>query len=606
MSPLPRRAVLAILGALALPRAAAARAAVPAPASPPVPGRAGGDLRILIPRERDIRLMSAWGYARLVGYRPDLTLVPDLAEAVEVEADRVFIFRLRAGHRWSDGAPFTAEDFRYFWQDVALNPELSPGGPPVELLAHGELPEVSFPDAQTIVYAWAGANPGFLHALAQARDPFIYRPAHYLKRFHLAYGDPDAIARAVAEEKLSGWAALHNRRDNMYNADNPELPSLQPWVPETAPPAQRFVFVRNPHFHRVDADGTRLPYIDRVVLGVADASLIPAKTVAGDSDLQSRGLGFRDVTALKAGEGPGGYRLLLWPIAKGAQVAFYPNLNVSDPVWRTLNRDRRFRIALSQGINREEINRTLYFGLGTPGGNGVLPFSPLFDPARVTANAGHDPAEAARLLDEIGLTARDAEGIRLLPDGRPLEIVVETAGENSEEEDVIALVAGQWQALGIKAFSKPSDRAVLRNRVYAGETVMSAASGWDNGIPVPAMAPEEQAPVRQETLCWPKWGQHVATRGQAGEAPDLDVALELLELFAAWGRAGDDATRAEVWRRMLEIHAREVFVIGTVSGVQQPIAVSAALRNVPDAGVFAWDPGAQFGMYRMDMFWLER
>ena len=62
-----------------------------------------------------------------------LELVPDILAAYEVEEGRVFTFHLRRGHSWSDGQPFTTEDFRFFWEDVALEPELSPTGPEIQL-----------------------------------------------------------------------------------------------------------------------------------------------------------------------------------------------------------------------------------------------------------------------------------------------------------------------------------------------------------------------------------------------------------------------------------------------------------------------------------------
>src|SRR3546814_5618571 len=70
--------------------------------------------------------MNVYGYARLVGYDREFQLRPDILEAVDVVDDRVFTFHLRPGHRWSDGAPFTSEDFRYWWEDVAQNKEITP------------------------------------------------------------------------------------------------------------------------------------------------------------------------------------------------------------------------------------------------------------------------------------------------------------------------------------------------------------------------------------------------------------------------------------------------------------------------------------------------
>ena len=129
----------------------------------------------------------------------------------------------------------------------------------------------------------------------------------------------------------------------------------------TAQPSQRFVFVRNPFYHRVDANGRQLPYIDRVVMALTDPKLVPLKTASGESDLQSRGLNFSDITFLKENEERNDYSLRLWSTVRGSELAIYPNLNASDPVWRELLRDVRFRRALSLAIDRERTAEELGF-----------------------------------------------------------------------------------------------------------------------------------------------------------------------------------------------------------------------------------------------------
>jgi len=256
-------------------------------------GQYGGTLNTLIGRSRDIRLLTVYGYARLVVYDRELNLVPDILERFEVKDERVFTLYLRKGHRWSDGAPFTAEDFRYYWEDVANNRELSPTGPPRDLIVEGEPPKFEVLDATTVRYSWSRPNPHFLPRMAGTAPLFIFRPAHYLKRFHKKYNPKIAKAEAAGTMKRK-WSAVHNRLDNLYRADNPDLPTLQPWMNTTPMPADRFVAVRNPYFHRVDERGWQLPYIDRLVFAVADAKLIPAKTGAGEADLQARWLRMRD------------------------------------------------------------------------------------------------------------------------------------------------------------------------------------------------------------------------------------------------------------------------------------------------------------------------
>jgi peptide/nickel transport system substrate-binding protein len=568
-------------------------------------GKPGGHLRTLVSGTRDTRLLVVYGYARLVGYDRDLELVPDILEAVEVEAGRVFTMRLREGHLWSDGAPFTSEDFRFWWEDVANNDQLSPTGPPRELLIEGEPPTVEIVDERTVRYAWSKPNPYFLPALAGARPLFIYQPAHYLKPFHERYADPAKLAALVEADHARDWAQLYGRRDQMYQFDNPALPTLQPWVLETEPPAIRFTAGRNPNYHRVDQSGQQLPYLDQVILEVVDGRLIPVKTGAGETDLQGRGLSFDDYTFLKDSGERNDLETLLWRTARGAHLALYPNLNASDPTWRALFRDVRFRRALSLGINRDDINLTFYFGLALPGQNTVLPESPLYRGEYRYDWAVHDPDLANRLLDEIGLIERGADGVRLLPDGRPMDLIIETAGEGREQTDVLELVQENWRELGIRLHTKPSQRTVLRNRIFAGETLMTIWFGVENGIPSADMSPGEFAPTDQQQFQWPKWGQYFQTSGQAGEPPDLPEAERLLELYGAWRAAISTEERRAIWAEILQIYSDQVFSIGIIAGVPQPIAVSEQLRNLPEEGVFNWEPGAQFGIYRPDTFWFE-
>jgi peptide/nickel transport system substrate-binding protein len=567
-------------------------------------GQYGGTLNSLIGRSRDTRLFSVYGYARLVVYDRNLRIVPDILESLDVQEGRIFTLHLRKGHRWSDGHPFTTEDFRYWWEDVANNRELSPAGPPREMIVEGEAPKFEVLDEATVRYSWSKPNPHFLPRMAATSPLFIFRPAHYLKRFHKKYNPKIAKAEAEGTAKRR-WSAVHNRMDNLYEGDNPDLPTLQPWVNTTRMPADRFVAVRNPYFHRVDERGRQLPYIDRLVLSVADPKLIPAKAGSGEADLQARDLNFNNYTFLKQGEKTNGYHTLLWQAGRGSHIALYPNLNVNDPVWRKLLRDVRFRRALSLAIDRSLVNQVLYFGLAIEANNTVLEASPLYRPEYRSAWARYDRKEANRLLDEIGLKRR-GQGVRRLPDGRPLEIIVETAGESTEQTDVLELIRETWREVGIQLYSKPSQREAFRNRIFAGETVMSVWSGWDNGLPTADSPPDELAPTSQVQLQWPKFGQYFETRGKNGEAPDIPEVEELDSLYHAWMRSATTEERARIWHRMLEIHAQQQFVIGVVSGVPQPVVERDTLVNLPQKGFYNWDPGALFGIYHPDTFWFRK
>jgi peptide/nickel transport system substrate-binding protein len=295
----------------------------------------------------------------------------------------------------------------------------------------------------------------------------------------------------------------------------------------------------------------------------------------------------------------------LWGTGTASQIAIHPNLNVNDEVWKGVLRDVRVRRALSLAINRKAINKALYFKLGKPGAMAVLEQSPFFDPAHREAWAEFDPEAAGKLLDEAGLTERDGYGIRKLPDGRPMELIIETAGERQEVENALQIITDDWRDVGVKLVMRPLDRDILRNRVFAGTTMASVWFGWDNGLPQPYTSPAYLAPTDQAFLSWPKWGQYYQTRGGSGEAPDMPEAQRLMELSQAWDRAANDDERTAAWQEMLQIHADQIYAIGVLAGAPQPVVVNKNLRNVPEKGVWAWDPGAHFGIHRPDEFYFE-
>ena len=567
-------------------------------------GRYGGEVRTLMAKDRDIRMMVVYGYSRLVGYDEQLRLLPDILQSIDDVDSRIFTLHLRPGHRWSDGEPFTAEDFRYYWEDVANNKELSPFGLPQALLVEGKAPKFEVLNPTTIRYTWADPNPMFLPALAGPSPLYIYRPAHYLKQFHAKYAGLEKANALASEAGSRNWAGLHQKKDEQFRFDNPDLPTLEPWMNTTPLPSTRFVLVRNPYFHRVDSIGRQLPYIDRIVVGITDDKLIPAKTGAGDVDIQVRYLRFDNYTFLKQGEKRNRYHVRLWEKTLGSQIALYPNQNAEDPEWRKLMRDVRFRRALSLGIDRHEVNEVVYFGLGRESSNTILQRSSLFKPEYRTAWTKFDVKAANALLDSIGLTARDASGIRLLPDGRPMELVIDTSGESTEETDVLELLRDSWRKLGIAMFSRPSQREVFRKRVFSGKSVMSVWSGMSNGIPTPDMSPAELAPTAQEQLQWPMWGQYYEQNRKGGEAPPPD-AQKLVAMFDAWRNAETTEERQKIWSDMLAINADQVYTIGVVTRALQPVVVRDNLRNVPAEGIYSWDPGAYFGMYHPDTFWID-
>jgi peptide/nickel transport system substrate-binding protein len=569
------------------------------------PGHCGGQLNTLIASARDTRLMTLFCNARLIVYDWNFKLQPDILESYEDKDGREFTFKLRAGHKWSDGQPFTTEDFRYFWEDIANVKELTKHGPSVVLLVDGKPPKVEVIDELTIKYTWEKPNPYFIASQAQAAPLWLFRPSHYLKKFHVKY-TPEAEILKSAKGPQEGWNAIHKRLDTMYYDSNPDLPTLNPWMLTTAPPATRLVYERNPYYYRVDEKGQQLPYIDSVVFNQVAANLVPAKAGLGESDLQGRYLNMRDYTFLKKSSDQSHIQVRLWEEGSGSKLALYPNLNCQDETWQKLNRDVRYRRALSLAIDRSEINEVIFLGLAKASNNTIMTQSVLFKPEYAMKWANYDPAMANKLLDEVGLDKRGSDGIRLLPNGEPAVIILEHQSDLSEDADVLHLIGDQWKKVGIKLVAKQQTLENFRLRAYAGDAVMTAYGGITTSSPTANVSPKEFAPTMLGGLQWPRWGMFVESKERQGDKCDMDDACQLLDLLHQWETATNEAGRRAVWEKMLTINMEQVFSIGTVNAVRQPVVVGEKLRNVPTKGYYAWDPGGYLGLYKPDTFWLAK
>ena len=524
---------------------------------------------------------------------------------IDVQDGRIFTLYLRKGHKWSDGHPFTAEDFRYYWEDVATNNEVANENVPSSMIIEGQKPEFKILNEFTIRYTWKKPNPFFLPRLAGARPLYIYRPAHYLKKFHIKYVDKSILQSKAKYANKRNWLALHYSVSEQYKNSNPDLPSLQPWILSTRPPSKRFRFLRNKYYHRIDRAGHQLPYLDEIRMNVTNSKLIPIKAGGGETDLQGRGLSFSNVTALKQSEEGSGFRTLLWKTAKGSRWALFPNLNTNDAQWRRILRDVRFRRALSLAINRHEINQVIYYGLARPGNNTVLPESPLYRSLYQKKWANFDIDKSNTLLDQMGLTQKTNSGIRLLPNGKKLEFTIAFSTEETESSDVLELISDTWRRIGVKIFLKPMQREVLRNRIFSGAIKMSMWSGLENGIPNAQSSPHELSPTSQQQLQWPKWGQYAETNGNSGLPVDMGPAEKLLLLNKKWATSAMTANRRNIWHQMLEIYTDQMFSIGIIASVPKVIVANKNIKNIPKTAIYNWDPGAHFGVHRPDQFWLD-
>ena len=244
--------------------------------------------------------------------------------------------------------------------------------------------------------------------------------------------------------------------------------------------------------------------------------------------------------------------------------------------------------------------------IAKPSNNTIMERSQLFKPEYATKWANYDPKLANELLDEVGLNKRGSNGIRLLPDGRPANIIVELASEETEDTDALQLIGDGWKKIGIKMLTKPQTRENFRLRAFSGEAIMTAFAGVVTVVPTANTSPREFVPAMQGGLQWSSWGLFVESKGRQGEKCDMPSACKLMDYLHEWESAVDPAVRRKAWDEILAANADQVFSIGTVNGIRQPVVVGPKIRNVPKEGYYAWDPGGYIGLYKPDTFWVSQ
>ena len=80
----------------------------------------------------------------------------------------------------------------------------------------------------------------------------------------------------------------------------------------------------------------------------------------------------------------------------------------------------------------------------------------------------------------------------------------------------------------------------------------------------------------------------------------------MLKLYRDWETTTSLDSRARIWRQMLELHADQVLTFGLIAAIPQPVVIGTKLRNVPQMAIYSWNPGAYFGIYSPDTFWIKR
>ena len=525
-------------------------------------------------------------YTGLFRFSNDLAeAYPEVATGYEFNADyTACTISLRQGIKWSDGMPFTTSDMMFYFNDFQFNADLFPT-PPGQWIVGGQRIGVEQVDDYTIRFTFATPNPAFnlIHYSAGPAEP--WRARHYLEKFHIAY-NPDADAQAQAAG-YDGWVTyflyIASSTTFNYGAMDPGLPILGPWM-QVSNDTQRQQYERNPYYFKVDTAGNQLPYVDAVAVTYAsNPEVMNLMAISGELSVAGLDLQLINYPLIRDGEATGDYTTKLVYSERGADVAIAFNQNHADPVLNALFTDVRFRQAMSLAINREEINEIVFLGQGALRQATINSSASFFKQEWADAFAQYDPDLANSMLDEIGLSQRNGDGIRLRSDGQPLSFQLEYLPQEGPKQETCELVVRQWSEIGIQVQSSARERNYLLQRLDNAE---QDATGWqvDRQLERSAYAyltSSKLTPGGDSIIRYAKgWRDWFASAGQTGVEPPA-AALELYTAFMEWQKTvlgTPEYTAAAT--RAYDLVSQNLWVIGVVGEAPQPVIVKNNVANV--------------------------
>lgn len=549
-------------------------------------GRYGGTWRFGDARGADEAYLNFVAYEGITRLTPDGSVIPNLVESIEASADATsYTLTLREGMRWSDGAPLTADDFMFWYESVLIDTRITPT-PPEWISVGGEVGVFTSGGPYSVTITFNQPNALFQLQAARWNSVDVPMPAHYMQTYHVDHADAAELEAAIAAAGLSTWTELWELRQNALL--NPDRPVLRPWVlvEPFGEGLDRVVYERNPYYWKVDPQGNQLPYIDRVEIQlVQDAQVLNLMALDGAFDWQLKDVAPLDqLSMFHENEERGGYRLIEVSSPVSAFAAYYLNLSHGDAFLNDLFHQADFRKALSHAIDRQTIVDLVHFGLTTPRQPSPFETTPFYDEKLTNAAIAFDPDLANAMLDELGLTEKNGDGIRLRPDGEPIRLVIQAPAGRQNRIDASEQVAGYWTDVGIQTTVTVQSRELHQERRLARDFdvwLWSALGGTTNHV---LFDPGTYLPYSLDTNS--TWAMDYAewrvSGGESGREPEGDMR-RAMELFDDVLVTGDPDRQAELMREIIAIAADNLWVIGIAPRPPEFAVANTALRNIPVA-----------------------
>jgi peptide/nickel transport system substrate-binding protein len=575
-------------------------------------GTYGGTLRRGFTGPGDHNNYTRWSYDSLLRFSVDGSeIVPHIIESWEASEDfHTWTLHLRPGMKWSDGHPFTADALLFYYEAVLQNADLTPSVPVWIANSDGTLATMTAPDEHTVQVTFDFPYTLFPLELTFRdggdRTLAAHLPGHYLQQFHPDYADQADIDRMVSEAGLNDWTQLFMQKGII--TDNPDRPSTAAWVPyQSSVSDQIFTLRRNPYYLAVDSAGNQLPYIDEVQFRFfSDVESLNFAAVAGELDMQDRHIQLTNYPVLVENGDRSGYHVVTWPTFGGNDAALWVNQQYTiNPELGEVLANRDFRIALSLGIEREEIRESAFLGLGEIRQPVAAPWHPYYPGDEYAFQyTEYDPDRANEILDGLGLV-RGANGERTLPSGAPLRLEISVVPAFGPWPDVAQLVASDWGDLGLATDVQVRERTAHFTMRDANELIIEIWNEDTSAFPFtgnPKIDPRSDPATifAVESRTWYRSG------GERGIEPTPEIAriVDIIEEAKTVGTA-QQIELAQELNRMIADQLYGIGTVGLTPMIQGVVVVNNDLYNVPALVANDW-PLRTPGDARPEQFFLRR
>ena len=535
-------------------------------------------------------------------------ITPNMVEEYTMSDDyTTFTFKLRKGLKWSDGTEVVMEDFAFTVEHVIFNEELTPvistwmtrGGEPFTFTVIDDLTfEIKFKEAY-------GSFPMYLTANGWKGYPNLLKPAYYLKPYHKDFAEEihgsleayyefmQPFATVMGYDDITAdevWTYVYNQIDcTEWEITDPNdaliteyfpglidknMPQLYPWIMISNNNGVQ-VWERNPYYHKVDADGQQLPYIDYLQnTYVEDPEMAQLDAAAGEIDLMRESATMDNISLYRENAEAANINAVMCTQGVtdfdiGLNMTYGLNTDGTlkedeySQTWQEVVNIKEFRQALAMSIDAMEMSDALC------GGTGVFNENSL---------CTGDVEGAKDLLDSIGMVDIDGDGWRETPSGKPFSFMLWVTPSATNLVPATELFVEFIREIGINVSGNQIESSLMSTNYNANEVPARVAWG-DSSI---IWYYNNEFSMSQWARLWHLWFANGRPMDSTEYlAPTREEDLKLLDDIYNMLSYSIDEVVNEIRPSILKYLDEECYWIRPLAQAQGCVVLNADLRNIP-------------------------